>query len=373
MAVSKIHSNLRARNVRPFNMKQVGDQAVRALAKIGIRFPADMVQAQVRSLFTGDASLTSLGNTTASVPTPIQFLQTWLPGFVAIITAARKIDEIVGIQTLGSWEDEEIVQGIVEPTGTAVEYGDLTNIPLSSWNTNFERRSIVRGELGIQVGVLEEARAAAMRLSSAEEKRRATAIALEQWRNSIGFFGYFNGKNRTYGFLNDPNLPAFVQVAGGTWASKDMNGIVADIRIAIQTLRTQSLDNIDPTNHECTLVIPTSHVEYLSVINSFGISVKDWLTQTYPKVRIVSAPEMMIAPVTGQSNPQYAFYLFAEEIESAIDGSTDGGQTFMQLVQTKFITTGVEKRAKGYIEDYSNATAGVLCKRPYATVRFWGI
>jgi len=44
-----------------------------------------------------------------------------------------------------------------------------------------------------------------------------------------------------------------------------------------------------------------------------------------------------------------------------------------QLVQTKFQTIGVEKRAKTYVEDYSNGTAGVLCKRPWAVVRVTGI
>src|SRR6202012_3054779 len=237
---TKINSNVKAREYADFegrmgramDSKKVGDAAVKALAQIGIRLPAAMLHKAAKALMTGDAGLTSLGSTVASVPTPLQFLQTWLPGFVKIITAARAIDEILGVATLGSWEDEEIVQGILEPTGTALEYGDFTNIPLTSWNTNFARRSVVRGEQGIQVGVLEEARAAAMRLSSAEEKRSVAAITLEQRRNSIGFFGYFSGKNRTYGFLNDPSLPAFIQVQGGDWTTKGMTGIIGDMRLA---------------------------------------------------------------------------------------------------------------------------------------------
>ncbi|WP_211257048.1 hypothetical protein, partial [Xanthomonas pisi] len=71
-----------------------------------------------------------------------------------------------------------IVQGIVEPAGTAVEYGDFPSIPLASWNVNFERRSIVRGEMGMAVGMLEEGRASAMRLNSAETKRQQAAVSL---------------------------------------------------------------------------------------------------------------------------------------------------------------------------------------------------
>lgn len=373
MAHSTVHSNISARNVRPFQMQRVGDAAVKELRLLGIEIPASVVHKQVKALFTGDAALTSLGTTTASIPTPIQFLQTWLPGFVNVMTAARKIDELVGIQTVGSWEDEEIVQGIMEPVGQAAEYSDFQNIPLMSWNANFERRTIVRGEAGIQVAILEEKRAAAMRVSSAEQKRAAAGIALEQMRNSIGFFGFFNGNNRTFGFLNDPNLPDYTQVAGGDWATKGVEAIITDIRLMIASLRQNSMDNLDVSKTKLTLALPTSRVDLLAQITPFGISVWDWLRQTYPEIRVVSAPELSLAPVAGQANPVNVAYLYAEEIPSSIDGSTDGGQTFAQLVQTKFMTLGVEQRAKGYVEDYTNATAGVLVKRPWAVVRVFGI
>ena len=110
----------------------------------------------------------------------------------------------------------------------------------------------------------------------------------------------------------------------------------------------------------------------MSVTTDFGVSVRDWITQTYPKMKIVSAPELSGANVV--PNPdEDVFYLFAEQISAEIDGSTDGGETFAQMVVTKFTTLGVEKRAKTYVEDFSNATAGTLCKRPWAVVRFTGI
>lgn len=292
-------------------------------------------------------------------------------GFVKTLTAARKIDQAIGIKTVGSWEDAEIVQGIVEPAGTITEYGDFTAIPLSSWNTNFERRTIVRGEMGMAVGMLEEGRAAAMRLNSAETKRQGAAVQLEIFRNAVGFYGWNSANNRTFGLLNDPNMLGFVSssVTGG-WGSANgtFQGITGDIRMAVKDLRTQSADQIDPEKVDLVLLLPTNKVDYLSVTTDFGISVRDWIKQTYPKMRIESAPELTAA----NSNAD-VFYLFAEEVDSSVDGSSDGGEVFAQLVQTKFMTVGVEKRAKSYVEDYANATAGVLCKRPYAVVRVTGI
>jgi hypothetical protein len=378
-AISQRHSRLSGRNARPLDLKKITDSAVRDLARIGFVIDHSIVQDQIKALakagaFRGamDSSFTA-PVTTPSLPTPIQFLQTWLPGFVKVMTAARKIDEIVGIDTVGSWEDQEIVQGIVEPAGTATEYGDYTNIPLASWNANFERRTIVRGELGLSVATLEEGRASAMRLNSAETKRQQAAVGLEIFRNAVGFFGWQNGLgNRTFGFLNDPNLPAFHTAPSGGWDGSDFQGITGDIRYMVRTLRVQSQDQVDPKEVDLTLVLPTTKVDLLSTTTDFGISVSDWIKQTYPRMRIVSAPELAGAGGT-QGAPLDAAYLFAEDIDSAIDGSTDGGDVFSQLVQSKFITLGVEKRAKSYIEDFSNGTAGVLCKRPWAVVRLLSI
>ena len=51
----------------------------------------------------------------------------------------------------------------------------------------------------------------------------------------------------------------------------------------------------------------------------------------------------------------------------------DGGRTFDQIVPAKLKSLGVEQRAKSYVEDYTNATAGVMLKRPWAVVRRSGI
>jgi len=308
--------------------------------------------------------------TTPSVVVPLQFLQSWLPGFVEIITQARNIDELVGMSTIGDWADEEIVQGTLEQLGTAVIYNDYTNVPLSSWNANWERRTIVRSEEGLSVGVLEEARAAKVQINSSEQKRGAATLALEIQRNYIGFYGFNGGNNRTYGFLNDPNLPAATVFPNGVsgnplWSGKTFAEIQKDIRIMVVALRQQSGDQVDPEKVNMTLALATATVDYLSTTTDQGVSVRDWMTKAYPKIRVVSAPELNNA-ISGTSNEAY---LYAESVQ---DTSTDDKRTWIQPVPAKFRLVGVEARAKGYKEDYSNATAGVLLKRPYAVVRRYG-
>lgn len=362
-------SHLGPRDVGHFRgTREQTQELVANLPKFGIGLDSRSVDAMLAAHRDGapmlstmgmglDADLTSM-ITTPSISTPIQFLQEWLPGFVFVITKARKIDDLVGITTQGRWEDEEIVQGILEHTGNTTVYGDLTNIPMSSWNTNFERRTIIRFEEGMSVGRLEEARAAAMQVGSAEAKRRASAEALEITRNDVGFNGFNAANTRTFGFLNDPNLPAATNVAG-PWTAATFLEITGDIRSMFSELRTQSGDRIDPGKESVTLALPTNVYDFLGVTSDFGNSVMQWLNETYPNTRIVSAPQLQGTGVTSLA------YLYAEGV---LDESTDDRRTWVQVVPAKFQTLGVEQQAKRYVESYTNATAGVLLKRPWAVV-----
>jgi hypothetical protein len=355
------------RDMQPFAMAPEDVEQYQALRTIGMDFrPAHV--ADMAATYAMDDQ--QGGITTSSIPSPIQFLQSWMTGFVRVNTAARKIDEFTGITTIGKWEDEEVVQGIVEPFGAAEVYQDDTNVPLASFNANYERRTVVRFEQGFSVGTLEEARMSAIRLSSANEKRTSVALLLDVRRNLVGFNGFNSGNNRIYGFLNDPGLPAYVTVAAGvggtTWPLKTFFEIALDVREALATLRTQSQDTIDPFTDAITLGLPTNRIDYLTVPNAIGTqSVKEYLMSAYKNLRIVSAPQLNSA--NGGAN---VFYVYAESIN---DGSTDGGRVFEQMVPAQFRTLGIHVRAKDRIEDFSNATAGVMCKRPFAVVRRSGI
>jgi len=351
-------SYIAARNIRPLDYSKIG---MDGLGLVGIGMDSRVIDNMMDAMDALSPTITS-----GSITTPVQFLQSWLPGFVKVMTASRKIDELTGILTAGSWEDEEIVQGVMEVTGTSMPYGDYTNTTQASWNTNFERRTIVRFEEGMRVGSLEEARAAKMRVNSAEGKREGAALALEIQRNKIGFVGFNAGSNRTYGFLNDPALPAYADVATGAstskaWSAKTFIEITADLREAAGYLENQSGGIIDVFADNITLAIPTSHATYLSVTSDFGVSVQDWITKTFRNMRVVKVPELGLA--NGGAN---VFYMFAESVN---DSSTDGGRTFVQCVPSKFQVLGVQKLAKGYEEAYTNATAGVMVKRPWAVVR----
>lgn len=353
---SKIHSSFTGRELAqrgPLVLTE--DQAIQALD-------------QLQTIGIGmDSAL--VGPAGGNLGTPAQFLQNWLPGIVRQVTKVRNADALMGVETVGSWEDEEVVQTASELTGKAELYGDVANIPLANYNATYERRSIIRFEQGVMMGRLEEARASKANINMGVEKRAAAADALDIIRNRVAFFGYNQPDTRVFGFLNDPNLPAYANVATGTtgltWSVKTFLEITKDIREAVNALVVQSGGNVRPQAVDMTLAIPLGFEEYMGVTSDFGVSVGDWLAKTYPRIRVESAPEL-----TGANGGANVFYLYAERVD---DGSTDGGSVIAQIVPARFMALGTEPRAKGVVEDYTNALAGVLCRRPWAVVRRSGI
>lgn len=356
MQESYTHLSLTPSQVRPFNWNK--DCTEKTAAKFGV-----YIDPEVKRQTVSMDSLPSL-QTNPSVLTPVQFLQYFLPEVIEIVTAAMTIDEIVGRDTVASWEDEQVVSKFVEYTGNIRPYADKSTTPLSNVNVNFEMRNIVRLEEGIEVDLLEEARAAKIKMNISQTKRNAAAKALALELNRIGFFGYNNGDNRTYGLLNDPNLPAYVTVAAGasgsTWSVKSFLEICKDIRTAVAALRTKSGNLVNPATTNMTMVLPSACIEYLSTTTDLGLSVMDWINKTYPKLRIISTVEF-----DGANGGSNVFYLFADELE--------GQRTFRQLVVQAFRLLGVARREKGYTEAYSNATAGIMLNMPIGIVRYTGI
>jgi hypothetical protein len=303
--------------------------------------------------------------TTSSVLTPIQFLQWINPKVVTMLTTKRDIDELVGYTKAGDWSDEEIVQAIVELLGSARPYGDKANPTEASYNVNYEKRTIVRFETSLEVGVLEAERAAKGRINSHDTKKQAVTRILEIVRNEIGFYGYIDGDNKTYGLLNDPNLNAYVAVAQGAasstlWQDKTMKEICADFVTAFSRLRNQTGNNFDPQNDKFSIDISAAVVDYLSTQNEFGITVREWLNKNYPKAEIKSSAWLNEA--NGGAN---VFYVVPDEL--------DGDKVVDQFGQDKMRFIGLWNKGKSVEEFYSNATAGCMVRIPAGVVRYSGI
>lgn len=312
--------------------------------------------------------------TTPSNGTPVQFLQEFLPGVVNVLTTVRKADMVAPVVTAGEWHLEEVVLKVMEHTATPQLYSDHGGVPLVSFNETYERRQVVRFEMGIQNNPLADARSAATGTSPGQEKRVALAEGFEILRNDIAFNGFNVGTGKTYGILNDPNLPAYVTVANGgggntTWASKTTVEIINDLATALRALEVQAGGHIDPTMNRVDLEIPLAFNSFLtqtdgSIAN--GKTAMEWLKENYPMVQVVTVPQF-----TAANAGENVFYLKAVSVDNS---GTDGGESIIQVVPAKMRAMGsVQNEKGGTTEGYTSAYAGVFTKRAYAVIRYTDI
>lgn len=349
-------------NASKFTAKEMQEALTTLDSMFGVNFGNDVMR-------TFDAAI---GSPMAANGTLPWNLLNWLPGAIKRLTQVRKIDEVAGMTTAGDWSDEEVIQRSIEFTSNPQLYGDSTNIPLSNYSPDYIKSKVVRYEQGSGVGLLAAARAVKNGDNPKEYSRDAAFEGLEIYRNLIGFFGFDNGggSSQTFGVFNNPDLPAYFTLPADssgnvTWATKDFNGITEDVALTVSNLTLSSGGHIDDTT-PMTMILPLSCNQYLAKRNSLGnLSVRMWIKETYPNLRIVLVPEA--DKVNGGLN---AMYLFADKVP---DSGTDNGSVIEQIVPAKLMALKVEVKTKITIEDYVTATAGVIVKRPYAIVRATGL
>lgn len=303
--------------------------------------------------------------TTPSTVTPVQFAQYWLEKAIRVLTRARTLDKVVNRTVVGTWETEQIVLKILERMGQPSLYGDFTKAPLANWNINFETRDNVRFEMGVQVGKLEEARASQMRMNSAAEKREAMGEAFAILLNNIGWFGYrstsanFAGTTKkVYGLLNDPNVQAAINTGTASWeGATTMDTICTNIQAMVTKAVKDLKGHYDPEVDTATLALPIGQYTQLGKINTYGISAHDWMTKTYPKIRVVSCPELEGAV----SGADAALFVVDKVI---------GDNVVQQLLTSAMRLVGVQPLAKGFYEVYTCSTGGSLVRYPLG-YRIW--
>ena len=211
---------------------------------------------------------------------------------------------------------------------------------------------------------LESARQDAYGFNEMEEKRISAVESLEIMREEVGYRGFASSDARIYGLLNDPSLPAYKTNLtdwldpATTFAQilADIEGLFSDIEIRSGG-RAKESDNM-------TLTIPTGYRAALSKTNpdNQNETVRSRLNSEFPNMRVISSAEFK-----GANAGDDAVYLIVDKTEN--DGSTDGGEAIIQVVPVKYMMLGSEQQIKGYVEDATNALAGVFVKRPWLVAR----
>ena len=343
-----------------------------ALESVGVNVDSLVNKYAGKSSFAMDSGLVE-PVTPGANGVPVQFLQAFLPGMIHIMQKKRSADLLAPIVTIGDFGDMEVIITTLEHLGTPQLYSDHGEVPLAEWNTTYERRSVIRHELGALVTILEDEISSKTGVNNATTKRAAVMLAFEILRNDIFFYGFDSGANRVYGFLNDPNLPAYVTVpngAGGnsTWESKTVKERQSDILSGLAALRSQSGSNVDVENDQLIMAIASDVKDLMSESdegNGNLFTVNKWLAENYPNINVIPCEEL-----NGADGGDNVFYLYPASVAESGD---DDQITIIQMVPERLKSLNTVTEMKGVKEGYANALAGCMVKRGYAVYRATGI
>ena len=281
------------------------------------------------------------------------------PRVIEVLTAKRQYKTIAPEVKSGDWSTAFTQFRTLELTGETTPYQDYDANGQASVNTNFPTRQQYRFQTTLRVGDLEQDMNAAARIDLFAEKQRSAAIQLEIAFNKFAFYGV-DGVN-VYGLLNDPNLNSDLTpttgAAGNTWALKTADEIMADFAKMYSKLYERSNGWIDSSTKTKLVIAPACMAE-LNKVNTFGVSVKKMLADTYPQMEILTAAEM----VTGSGN---LAMILAEEVE---------GQPTVEFgYSEKYKAHSIIRESSSMHQKVSAGTYGAIVYMPFAIVTMLGV
>lgn len=311
-----------------------------------------------------DAQPTLLTTPNAGVPT---WFTTFVdPEIVRILQTPNKGAEILGERQLGAWTDQTVYISVVENTGYVNSYGDFNQGGVSEVNQDWEQRQEYKFQTGIEYGDLEVERAGLARLNLVAEKQMSAAKTLDKFLDFTYHFGVSGLQN--YGLLNDPSLSAAINpttkangnankwVAGGA-VNALANEIYADIQALFNPLSSNSGGRIT-TDSRFKLVYPNNVAGALTAVNSFGITIKAFIKESFPNVEYVVDPRY----ATAAGN---VVQLIAMDYDGNSTGFCAFNNKMREYTPVRASSSWTQKRAAG--------TWGAVIKYPLAIAQMLGV
>lgn len=303
--------------------------------------------------------------TTPNAAIPGFFTQLVDPEVVRILQAPNKGAEILGEQKKGSWVDQTIFIPVIENTGEVSNYGDFNTMGRSDVNEQWEQRQATLFQTIIEYGDLEVERAGAAKLELVSEKQQSAAKTLDKFLDLTYHNGIAGLQN--YGILNDPSLPAALtpstKAAGGVkWvAAGIVNATAEEIYRDVQSMYTQ-LASVSQgyitESSSLTLVYPNTVAGALTAVNSFGITIKAFIKESFPSIEYVS-------------DPRYA--TVAGNVVQLISKEFDGKKTGYCGFNEKSRDHALVRSLSSYAQKKTAGSWGAIIRYPLAFSQMLGV
>jgi hypothetical protein len=303
--------------------------------------------------------------TTPNAGIPAFFTQLVDPEVVRILQTPNKGAEVLGEQKKGNWVDQTIFIPVVENTGEVSSYGDFNTNGRADVNEQWEQRQSYLFQTIVEYGDLEVERAGAAKLDLVSEKQTSSAKTLDKFMDLTYHFGITGLQN--YGLLNDPSLSAALtpttKAAGGTrWVTSGVvtataQEIYTDFQMLFNQLTTVSGGMIE-ADTPMTLVTPNTVNAGLTAVNSFGITIRAFIKESFPNIEYVVDPRYA---TTGGNVVQ----LIAKEFDSKKTGYCGFNEKSRDHQIVRSLSSYAQKRTAG--------TWGAIIRYPLAIAQMLGV
>jgi hypothetical protein len=304
------------------------------------------------------------------VTTPNSGIPAWFttlvdPEVVRILQTPNMGAKILGEQKKGSWTDQTLMIPVIENTGEVSSYGDYNENGRSDINEDWEFRQAYLFQTIIEVGDLEADRAGEAKLNLVSEKQTSATKTLDKFMDFCYHFGVSGLQN--YGILNDPSLPAAAtpttKTAGGVkWVNAGVinaqaSEMYADVQILANQLFSVTGGLID-ADSAMTLVYPNTVAGAMTAVNSFGITIKAFIKESFPNLDYVVDPRY--ATVAGN-----VVQLIAKQFDGKDTGYCGFNEKSRDHNMVRALSSWKQKKTAG--------TWGAVIRYPLAFAQMLGV
>lgn len=328
-------------------------------------YAQDYLPAEYRNNFQMAVDAQPALLTTPNAGIPAFFTQLVDPDIVRVLQTPNKGAEVLGEQKKGDWKDQTIFIPVLENTGVVSSYGDYNANGRSDVNEEWEQRQSYLFQTIIEYGDLEVDRAAAAKLSLVSEKQMAAAKTLDKFMDYCYHFGVSG--LQCYGLTNDPLLatpstPTTKAYGNVKWVTNNVvtalaSEIYADFQMMFNQLASVSGGLID-ADSAFTLVFPNNVAGAMTAVNSFGITIRAFIKESFPKVKFVVDPRY----ATAGGN-------LVQLISDEFDGKATGYCAFNEKMRDHMIV----RNLSAYAQKRTAGTFGAIWRYPVAVASILGV
>lgn len=298
------------------------------------------------------------------------------PDVIRVVFAPLQMAKILGEERkVGDWTQSQRIFPVVEDTGEVSSYGDYNNNGRAGINFNYPWFQSYLFQSIINYGELETDLAGLMKINYVGDLNRAAANIHNRYGNFTYAVGVQNLQN--YGLLNNPFLSSYITPAVKAWGGTSWyngntpaataNEVYNDIIALVQKLVVQGNGTIDQES-PMTLAMSPFTKGALAFTNSFGITTRGMLKESYPNLTVKTAVQY------GTNSTQNSQgYSSAGNLMQLIADDVDGQKVAYPAFNEKLRAHKIIPQLSAWKQKMTSGTWGVIMRVPMGVVGMLGI